>query len=171
MTRRSAFVTAGIIVGWAMLVILGVRLGDAGCTLWRQQREELSQAQDRLARLEGWLNMEDQVTARWKELLGPFATSPESDRDWMTLQGLQQVAKAQGLSVTELRPSQVRGDKQMPFLRLDVKVEGEREALGSFFQQLPDKIPGVHLEQLQLMPKEGSRVQCLFRLSLPGAER
>ncbi len=162
----------GIAVVWLLTVILLVHMGEQGFGFWRRQNEELDNVRQRFARLRGWLEVQDKVTVRHQEALGPLAIASETNLSWVTMQGLQQAAQGQGLSVRELRPSQLPGQgHKPPMLRLDVKVEGRLEQMGAFLQQIPDKIPGVHLENLQFLPQEGGQAQGLIRLTVPDLER
>ena len=166
-SQRSMLTTAAISIGWVFFVIAVIFMGDRCLGLWRHGTEELANAQERSSRLQGWIKSEKQISAKRREVLGPFAQLEGSDPTWLVLGGLQQAAQAKGLSVTELRPSHIAGaGRQMPMLRLDVKIEGQMESIDGFLQQLPEKVPGIHLEQLQLMSRESGRIQSLLRLSV-----
>lgn len=163
------FLIAG---GWLMMVVCLVRLGEAAAGLWNRQVEDLAAARERLSRLHGWLSVEQEVTARETEALGPLAGADRSELSWVSLEGLQTLAGAQGLSVKELRPSELAGEGKVPgAIRLDLRLEGRLEPMGQFLQQIPDKMPGVRLESLQFLPQEKGQIQALLRLRLPAWER
>lgn len=159
----------GIGLGWALLVVLGARGADLLLQAGRRQGEELAQKREHLARLEGWLEAEERVTARRKEVLGRFALSDGKEIGWAVLQGLQEAAQAQGLSITDLRPSQVKGQgKKKPVFRVDAKLEGEMAQVDKLLQELPHLLPGVRLEDFQLVPREGGKVQSVMRMEWAG---
>ena len=167
MNPKNSLVTVGFVVGWLIFVISGVRLVDTGLNFWRAQEESLGQAQEQFRRLSGWLSVEKKVAERRDQVLGPFAHSAETDLGWIGFQGFQELAKQQGVAVVELRPSRTPGYNRQPSrVQLDAKVEGQVQQLGEFLQKLPEIIPGVHLEDVQVMPQEGGRVQGLFRIRL-----
>gem|GEM_PF-5762830 len=169
---KRPLATLGIAAGWLLFVILGVRLVEVGFGFFEKQQEALAQTQEHLMRLKGWLLVEAQVTKRREEVLGPFARVPGGDWSWVTLQGLEQVAKEQSLTVTDLRPSELAGRGLTPtLLRLDAKLEGELAQISGMLRRLPEVMPGVKIESLQLMPQEGNRIQALVRLSLPELAR
>lgn len=171
MSVKRSFTTWSIAGAWALFVIAAVTLGDLGWGLWRRQNEGLRNAQERLSRLKGWLTVEEQVEERRNQLLGPFARAGNSDFSWLGLEAVQKAAQVRGLSVTELRPIQVPGrGGQPPTLRLDAKVEGRLDEMSSFLEQLPETLPGVRMEMLQIVPQEGDQVQGLLRLALISAQ-
>lgn len=152
---------------WMLVVVAAVRLGEGAFGLWQDQRNRLSSARERLGRLMGWLSVQEDVAAREREALGSLTGVDASGLGWLSLQELQELARAGGLAVTELRPTQVPGPSgQPPALRLDLKVEGPLGQFGTFLQQVPDRIPGIRLETLQLLPQAGGRAQALLRLNL-----
>ena len=154
-----------------VLVILLVRGVELGLGFWQRQTETLANARQRFARLEGWLEVQEKVVTRHREVLGPLATASGANLSWVTLQGLQQAAQAQGLSVRELRPSQLPAQGQRPpMLRLDLRVEGSLQQMVAFLQQIPDKVPGARLENLQFLPQEAGQAQGLVRLNIPVRE-
>ena len=168
LSARSVLI-AGI---WLLAVMALVPSVEAGFSFWRRQREELLVAQQRFARLLGWLQDQEKVTAYYQEALGPLVPVAGADMNWRILQGLQQAAQGQGLSVQELRPSQLPAQgREPPVLRFDLKLVGSLEKMGAFLQQLPAKMPGAHLENLQLLPAGGGQAQGLVRLSLPLPEQ
>ena len=172
MSRELSFRTILIAVGWLALVIGGVRLVEGATELWSRQSEELAAARQRLSRLHGWLTVEQEVTAREAEALGPLARSSRSELSWVGLEGLQGLAAAQGLSVQELRPSETAAEGRTPaVIRFDLRLEGGLAPIGQFLQQIPEKLPGVRLEGLQFLPREKGQVQALLRLRLPAWER
>lgn len=112
--------------------------------------------------------MEEEVAVQKNQVLGPFAQTQGGDLHWAALQAIEGAAQSQGLSVTELRPSQVPAQQGKPvMLRLDAKVEGGLDQVSGFLQHLPDALPGVRLDNLQLMPHRENQVQGLLRLYLP----
>ena len=166
MTRAARM---GIGLGWALLVVLGAHGADLLLQAGRRQGEELAQKKERLARLEGWLGVEERVAARRKEVLGRFAQADGKEIGWVMLQGLQEAAQAQGLAITDLRPSQVKGQgKRKPVFRVDAKLEGELAQVDQLLQQLPQILPGVRLENLQLIPREGGKMQSVMRMEWAG---
>ena len=158
--------------GW-MLAVMGLaRAGEGAVELWNRRTEELNTARERLSRLHGWLAVEQEVTAREGDLLGPLVLADRSDWFWTGLESLQGLAAAQGLSVKELRPSETPGEGGHPAaVQLDVRLEGRPEQMGPFLRWIPEKMPGVRLEGLQLLPQEKGRIQVLLRLSMPAWER
>ena len=156
----------GIAVGWFFLILLAFRLAEAGVEIWRRQNEELSQVEEKLKRLYGWLNAEEQVRSRREEIVGPFSKANPEDLGWMVLQGFQDTAKAKEVSVAELRPSPIAGQgKQSPGLRIDARIEGRLEQITRFLQRLPEAIPGIRLDSLQLSPlSESQQAQGAVRL-------
>ena len=169
MKSNRSLTMIGIVVGWGFFVIVGVHLVEWGLQLWQRQAQGLSQAQQQLSRLQGWISVEKEVEARRNDVLGPFAHVAGTDLSWVSLQGLQQMATAQGLVVTELRPSQSLAQGGQPrSLRLDAKLEGAVSQIGGLLQHLPEIMPGVRLDNVQLVPqqKEG-RIQLLVQLTLP----
>jgi hypothetical protein len=166
-------------LGGSGLILIGIFLAQSGFGLWDRLQGELVLAQEQLGRFQGWLAAEPQVVSRREELLGPLARVGELDFSWVALQNLQEAAQAQGLIITELRPTQVRRRGSPPLLRLDAKVEGRLTPLAGFLQQLPQILPGVELDNLQLHPEEArlapagspggqeEQVQGILRLLLP----
>lgn len=155
----------GIALGWLAAVAAAVWAGQGLMEMGRAQQNELSQKQEHLTRLEGWLGAEDQVAARRKETLGKFAQMEGADAGWLLLQGLQETAQAQGLSITDLRPSQVKGQKKRkPVQRVDAKLEGSLEQVDRFLQELPKALPGIRVENFQLVPQDGGRVESAVRM-------
>lgn len=118
--------------------------------------------QEQLARMQGWLSVEEKVMARLQQDLGASAQGSGEDLAWTALQGIERMVVAQGLTVVELRPTASH---------LDAQVEGRLEQVGRLLEQLPDAIPGVRLESFQLTPKEGERVQAILRIAPPGRNR
>ena len=166
MTRAARM---GIGLGWALLVVVGARGADLLLQASRRQGEELAQKRERLARLEGWLEAEDRVAARRKEVMGRLALSEGKEIGWAALQGLQEAAQAQGLSITDLRPSQVKGQgKKKLIFRVDVKLEGDLAQVDKLLQELPQALPGVRLENFQLVPQESDKAQTVMRLEWVG---
>lgn len=157
---------AGVGLAWALLVVAGARGAESVIELSRRQQEELAQKRERMSRLLGWLEAEERVAARQKELLGRFLLAEGEEAGWVVLQGLQEQALAQGLSITELRPSQVKGQgkKRKPLFRVDAKLEGELAQVDRLLQELPQALPGIRLENLQLVPREGGKVQSVLRV-------
>ena len=98
--------------------------------------------------------------------LGRFAPAEPKDAGWLFLQGLQEAAQAEGLAITDLRPSQVKaqGKKRKALFRLDAKLEGDLAQIDRLLQGLPKSLPGVRLENLQLVPQEGGKVQGVMRM-------
>lgn len=162
--RRTA--AAGIAIGWALLVVGGVRGVEALLDLQRGQEQELQRQRERLMRLRGWLEVEERLLARRREVRGRFAAVDGKEMSWVAVQGLQEIAAQQGLAITDLRPSQVRGrgKKGEPVFRLDAKLEGQLQGFDQLLQQLPQLLPGVRLEGLQLSPMDNGQVQSILRM-------
>ncbi len=154
-------------LSWGLGVLLLVISAQSGFGLWRSLQGELALAQERLGRFQGWLAVEPKVVGRRDEALGSLARARELDFSWVALQNLQEAAKTQGLGLTELRPAHVTRRGSPPILRLDAKVEGGLAQVTGFLQQLPQALPGVHLDNLQLLPEEGGQIQGILRLLLP----
>lgn len=156
---------AGVGLAWALLVVAGARGAETVIELSQRQQAELAQKRERMSRLLGWLEAEERVAARQKEVLGRFLLADGMEAGWVVLQGLQEQALAQGLSITELRPSQVKGQgKRKPLFRVDAKLEGELAQVDRLLQELPQALPGIRLENLQLVPREGGKVQSVLRV-------
>lgn len=168
-SKSPPLAIVGIVVGWSLFVMLGFQLIDKGIGLWQRHSEALDYARATLSRLQGWLTVNDEVATRHDFVLGPFAHKSNSDVAWVGFQGFQQAAQAQGLSVTEVRPSELTARPgSPPIFRLDAKVVGRVEQVSSLLTQLPDLIPGVRLMQLSISPHEGAQVQTLLRLDFSG---
>ena len=160
-----------IVVGWGILVIVGVRLADGIFDFRQNQMKTLLLAREQLSRLQGWVQVQEQVRARREEILGPIAKNAGANSTWAVLQGLEQAAKEEGMSVAELRPTWIPAQRHVPaVLRLDEKLEGLLEKVGGLLQRLPKVMPGVEMENLQLMPLGENRVQVLLRIHLSGLE-
>ena len=157
-------------IGWVLLVVGIASAAPWGFGLWQGQQEQWRQARERLSRLKGWLALEEEVAARKNELLGPLAQAQGNDLHWAALQAIEEAAQARGVSLTQLRPFQAPALAGKPvMLRLDAKVEGDLGQVSGFLQHLPDALPGVRLDNLQLMPQRESQVQGLLRLYLPSS--
>ena len=172
MSPNRSWATLGIAIGWGLFVIVGVRVGESGFGLWKHKREALDQAQEQRGRLQGWLDVEKQLKERQEEVWGPFSRVARTDLSRAAFQGLQQVAQEQGVNVIALRPSHLPGQGRQPgILHLDAKIEGQMEQVSGLIRRLPESMPGVRLESLQLVPQGESHIQVFFRLSLPELER
>ncbi|MBI3615872.1 MAG: hypothetical protein HY211_05075 [Candidatus Omnitrophica bacterium] len=164
---KRPFTTWLILLGWGVAVIAGVRLVERGLEFRRNQLETLSQAQEQLRRLQGWVAVESEVEARRNEMMGPFLKSGGTDFSWVALQGLQRAAKEEGISLTELRPAWNPGQEHRPaVLRIDAKMEGLIGPVTGLLRRLPEEMPAVQLENFQLMSQGGDRVQALLRIRL-----
>ena len=164
----KTFLLAG---AWLLAVICAVGFAQKGWESWERGREDLQVAQDRLSRLHGWLADEQDLDALEKKALGPLAGVPSSGWSWTGLEGLQSAAQKEGLEVKEMRPSEtaVQGNRTRT-LYWDVRLEGPIGPLGKFLEGIPSQVPGVRLESLQLLPRQGAGIQALIRLSLPVKE-
>jgi len=170
MKSKISTLSLGIAVGWGLGVILLVRLGEGGYGFWQRQTAELLQAQGQLRRLQGWLEAEPMVKSRHQEVLGALSRAGQADLSWLCMQELQKEAQEKGLAVMEIRPTQIpRQAKRPPLLRLDVKLDGQLDQLSRFLQGLPEQIPGVRLESIQVIPRE-DHIQGLLQLQLPVLE-
>ena len=142
-----------------------VRLGDGAVRLWGKEQEILHLNRDRLSRLQGWVQSEEAITVRGKELFGPFGEVPVQEWDWMGLVKFQEIAQGMQLSVTELRPLPVQTRKgENPRFRVDAKVQGGADKIGTFIPELAARLPGARLVQLQVVPLQGGQVQGILRL-------
>ncbi len=161
-----------IALGWGLLVIGGVSLVGKAFEWWQRQQEILVQSEEQLRRMKGWLAVEEEVRSRRDQVLGPFAHLSKNEVGWVGLQAFQQAAEQQGISVAELKPVEtpIQRERGGEF-RLDAKIQGRLDQISQFLQKLPDFIPGVHLEDLQLMPSEGDQIQGLLRLRMGGQGR
>ncbi len=161
--------TAGILLGWGLFVICGVWVTQTGFSLWTQQSGRWKSSRQRLGRLKGWVEAEKELRARQEEVLGPFAKGTGLDIGWISLQGLQQVAKEEGVTVAEVRPSHLIAQGTQPrLIRLDARLLGGFQQIGTLLQRLPDLMPGARLENLQFIPQqEENRVQVLLQVTLP----
>ncbi len=163
---RSPWLNVGIAVLWFGLVVGGVRLAEAGIQFWQQQDGQLQLAKGKLSRLHGWIEVGEQVNSKRGELLGALR-SGSVDLNWVTLQGVQEVAEASGLSIDELKPLEALGRRnRSKRVRLDAKVVGPLNAIGQFLQRLPEAVPGVHLDSVRLTPAEEDRIQGVVRISV-----
>ena len=166
-TKKGSLAAGGIMVAWLTVVVLSVQGIEAAADFWRSRCKALVQAEVQVRRMKGWVAVGDKVRARRDEALGPFAHLSESEISWAHFQGFQQAAAAIGLSVGEIKPVETPGKKGSgPILRLDAKVEGSLEQVSALLEKLPDVMPGVMLENLQIMPRGGTGIQCLIRLRL-----
>ena len=146
----------------------GLLMGIVGAAqLCLEKSRELAETRERVLHLRQWLKVKEQVALHQREALGPLVSSPDlEDAQWLWLSGLQEAARVHGLSVQELRPAEIQsGPKREGTLRLDVKVEGNLGQVGGFLTQLPDRVPGVCLEKLQIIPQGDGRGQCILRLN------
>ena len=166
--QRISMKTVGLLLGWGLFVLISVRLFDVGFSLLAQQEKDLVQMQEQLRRLRGWLAVEGKLIQRREELVG--SSTPEQgkrDRSWRSVENLQKLSQDNGVSIVELRPSWIPGQNgQARRLRLDLQVEGQVDRIGKLLQNLPQVIPGIHLESLQMIPRESGGVQGLFRIDL-----
>ena len=157
-----------IALGWLVFVVLGIRLGAGVLEMWNDQSRGIAASQVRRSRLHGWLSVEQEVSKHREEALGPFAHAKPGDLAWIGLEGLQELARAEELTVTDLRPSEISGPgRKQPLLRMDLRVTGGLEKMAAFIGKIPDRLPGVRLESMQMIPEEKQGVQCLLRLSVP----
>ena len=166
--KAGSWKAAAWAAGWFILVVTVVHLGQGGAALWESSQENLTQAREQLRRLHGWTEVEERLASRRRELLGGFGETNLSDWSWTVLQGIQEEARMTNLQITELRPIQPPASPSArPFLRFDVKLEGPINSLNDFLRGLPEKVPGIRLNQLQLVrsPQE-QRIQMLLRLDL-----
>lgn len=169
--QKLSRTTIGIVLGWGILVVVAVQGLEAGVGIWKRRSEELDQAREQWSRLQGWLQAEDEISTERNKLLGAYAHRSEKEMGWAVLQDFQQMVQQQGLVVRELRPSQLLGLAHEPKrFRMDANLEGPIEQMNGFFQRLPDAIPGIRLESLQLVPQSNQRLQLLLRLDLPAWE-
>jgi len=154
---------------WLAAVVGLARLGEVGFSAWALQRQTLSDARERLSRLTGWLAVEEEVRTREREWVGDLQGQVLSAIGWMGLEELQSLAREKEIVVLDLRPTELAGQGGRPAgLRLDLKVEGRIAAVGPFLQQIPERLRGVRLETLQLLPQAGGVTQALLRLHLRG---
>lgn len=157
----------GVAAVWGVVVILVIQGAQSGVHGLKRQREELAQLTQRLIRLQGWCAVESHVRSRLQAALGPLAAASSAEAGWFGLAKIEELAQAERLAVTELRPSRVAAvGKHAPETRWDLKLEGELPALSRFLQQIPEQIPGVKLAALQFVPLEGARRQLVVRLQL-----
>ena len=156
-----------VAAGWGLLVVGGLRLGESSFRFWERQQEMLQQAQERMRRLQGWIEARGKVEELRDKVLGPLAEQGGNDLSWVALQGLQQAAKEGGMVVTELRPSRISGERGGgTTVRLDAKLEAEAGRISLFIRRIPELMPGVQLESLQWVPLEKGKIQMLLRLGL-----
>ena len=167
MRPNRSLAKGGLVAAWMALVIGGALLTDWGFGFWRQQQQEWSGAQQRLGRMQGWVAVEEEILTKVRERLGPFAEVRKGDYPWAVLSALQNAARTQGISVTELRPTELSGRDQPSRLSLDAKVEGDLSQMSRFLQNLPESMPGLRLESFQLQPQKEGRVQSVIRFLLP----
>lgn len=165
----------GLALIWLIGVIVVVRSAQAAFGVWNRRQEGLLESQERLARLVGWLEVKEEVLAKEQEILAASSSADPASLGLVGLAEIQRLASSLGLSITDLRPSEVPAQKgKNPFVRLDLKVEGPLDQVGPFLQQLPERLPGVGLETLQLTSQPDGQAQALLRLNLPypkGANR
>lgn len=165
MKLERRWANAVLAAGWALLVIGGVRGFDAWLTFGRAQQEELERQQGRLMRMLGWLEVEERVLARREEVMGRFASKKKGNLGWEVVHGLQAAAEAQGLVITDLRPSEGKGQgKRKAFLRLDAKVEGDLPQIDRLLEVLPEELPGARLENFQMAPQHTGKIQGILRV-------
>ena len=163
MKRHTA---AGIVLAWGLLVIGGARAAEGMWAFWQGQTEALFQAREQMRRIQGWIEKEEEVRALQRKTLKEFAQLSGSEVSWMNLQGFQQAAEAQGLSVTELKPTELSESKGPSSYRLDARVEGRLPQITAFLQHLPEAMLGVRIQNLQLNPQSEGQIQASLRLSL-----
>jgi len=156
-----------MVIGWGLLVVAGVQGGQKGLELRKRQLEALTQAEETFSRLQGWVQVEKKVEARRNQLLGPLVQGPKADLSWVVLKGLQEVVKQEEMMVSELRPTWIPKQKDQPAsLRLDAKIEGNLSQVSHLLRRLPEAMPGLRLESVQLMSQGEERIQTLLRIRL-----
>lgn len=170
MKSTRALVRTGWAAAWLLLVIGGVRWVETGLTAWDRQSQALVRSRELLSRCGGWVAVEPEMTAARDRVMGPFVKVRERDLSWAALERFQQAGQELGMSVEELRPVRLPARSGEPSsFRLDAKVKGDSAAVSAFLRRLPDEIPGVRLEQLQVTPAEGGKLQLLVRLFFKGS--
>lgn len=166
MNRRHPLVMTGLAAAWLVLVIGGVRLAGSGWEAWGRQSSALERSRELLRRYKGWVEVEPQVEAGRERVLGSFAGLKQRDLHWAALERFQETTRELGMTVAELRPTRLPARAGQPAsFRLDAKVEGLPETVAALLRRLPDEIPGVGLEQLQVSPAEEGKLQVLIRIS------
>ncbi len=90
MERKQFLTTGATAAGWVLLGVGLVYAFSFGFQAWGQMRNDLKQAQAKLERVQGWLEVKDRVTKRHNELLKDFARVSGTDLTWAGFQSLQQ---------------------------------------------------------------------------------
>ena len=101
-----------------------------------------------------------------RNTLKEFAQLSGSEASWRNLHGFQQAAQQEGLSVTELKPTELIEPKGSSSYRLDAKVEGQLQQISALLERLPDVMMGVRIQNLQLIPQSEGQIQAHLRLRL-----
>lgn len=157
--KGSSLLKWGLAAGWLLLVVGAGVLGQEGIQAWERMEGEAARKEAQLRRLKGWLDLEEETEARLKELLGPLAGSTAAGLSWAVPQLFQRAAQQEGLAVVEMKPSPGPAGS----FRMDAKVTGRLEQIGSLLARLPDAVAGVRLESLQMTPQGSGRIQLLLR--------
>ncbi len=166
MKRQPSWVWAVLAAGWLLLVIGGVRGVQIGLEAWGRQSLDLERSRELLRRYQGWAEAEPQIAAARDRVMGPFAQLKQKEAGWVALERFQKTTQELGIAVAELRPTRLPARAGQPALfRLDAKVKGTSGSLTALLRQLPDRIPGILLEQIQVTPAEEGRLQLLVRFS------
>ncbi len=160
---------AFLMVGCFLLGIAGVAVGERTLRAWGKSVEELDGTRERLRRFHGWLAVDEEVSALRDRVWGSFGRLSGEELGWEGLVKFQAAAGEAGLEVREFRPARAAAaaGKAAPFL-LDAKVAGKLDQLSNLLRALPEAIPGVELEGLQLSPLEGGQVLGVLRLRWRG---
>ncbi len=132
------------------------------------RKTRLSRAERQLGILRGWMNAEQEISAAHRRIFSQFPMAEGSDKSWAAMEGFQETAQAAGISLSEISPGSSTGEmgREPQLLRWEMKLAGDSQHLTDFFKKLPDRIPGIRMEQLQLGSPSAGQVQCLLRVSL-----
>ncbi len=152
-----------LVMGCFLLAVGSIHLIDVGISFWIRQKAEWEQARQQLRRLHGWVALREEISAQRAQLFGSAAQGPGMDPSWSVLQGFQSLAKDHGVEIRELRPAQ-RPATPTSGPRLEAKVEGSPEQVVGLIRKLPEAIPGIRLETLQLVPLQENRAQAMLRI-------
>lgn len=163
----------GTLIALAVLFFAGgvllVQSGQLFFESWNRNTQRLTAAQEKLRRLEGWVLVREKVESLHGQAWGDYAGLSGQRAYWAGLEGFQQVAQSQGLTVTEIRPVILPARTgQTSVYRLDAKVTGPVDKISLLLKQLSDRVPGVDLESVQISPLSNGETQGMIRVLIQG---
>ena len=106
-----------------------------------------------------------------QQALSYFSIVQGSDESLATMEGVQETAQSTDVSISGIQPSSLPGARmETRLIQWDMQLEGSSRHLSDFFRKLPERLPGIHMEQMKVSQRPNERVQCLLRLSVEDKE-